>query len=115
LQPYVLYTDRDDKEHVHVYSASLPPAFLDRFDDPAFAPPSLDPVTITHTTVPFRPYGLLYNRLLGILTPAWYTDPLRRRQERIERVVQAMRGDLTTEPGGVLTGSYRKTWLGSQR
>jgi len=63
-------------------------------------PRARDPITISHTTVPFRPYGLLYDRLLDLLTPTWYADPLQRRQERVERVVQAMRGDLSRLPTG---------------
>ncbi len=97
-QTYVLYTDPDDKEHVHIYSAGLPRALLAQFDDPSLVPPPRDPITISHTTVPFRPYELLYGRLLDILTPAWYADPLYRRQERIDRVVQAMRGHPSAVP-----------------
>lgn len=78
---------------MHVYTADLPYRFLDQFDFPFFVPPARDPIVIRHVTVPFQPYDSLNVRLLAILTPTWYMDPLQRRQERIERVVRVMQGD----------------------
>jgi hypothetical protein len=83
---------------VHIYTADMPPGFLDQFDDPSLVPPARERIAIRHTLVPFQPHDSLNVRLLAILTPAWYMDPLRRRQERIDRVVQAMQGDLSTLP-----------------
>jgi hypothetical protein len=83
LQSHVIITDYDDQNHVHLFTADIPSAFLDRFDFPALVPPAPVPVTIRHTMVPFKPYRLLYSRLLDLILPDWYSSA---HPENIEKV-----------------------------
>jgi hypothetical protein len=57
-----------------MFTADIPSAFLDRFDCPALVPPAPVPVSIRHITVPFKPYKLLYPRLLDLILPDWYVS-----------------------------------------
>ena len=89
---HVIFTDHEDHDQVHLFTADVSSAFLARFDYPGIAPPAPTGLSIRHTTVPFKPYSTLYARLLRIIIPEWHIDVLRRRQERIDEVVRAMQG-----------------------
>ncbi|KAK4034277.1 hypothetical protein C8A01DRAFT_49296 [Parachaetomium inaequale] len=66
---HVIWTDFDDQEHVHVFSADISSSFLYRFDFPGFVPPAPAFISIRHTTAPFKPYKTLYSRLLALILP----------------------------------------------
>jgi hypothetical protein len=74
FQSNVIMADFEDRDHVHLLTADIPSAFLDRFDFPALEPPAPVPVTIRHSTVPFKPYKPLYPRLLDLILPDWYVS-----------------------------------------
>jgi hypothetical protein len=73
-QSHVIITDYEDQDHVHLFAADIPSAFLDRFEYPALVPPASVPVSIRHITVPYKPYKLLYSRLLDLILPDRYVS-----------------------------------------
>jgi hypothetical protein len=68
-QSHVILTDVGDTEHLHVFSADITLAFLARFDFPTSVSPAAPPISIRHTTVPFKPSKTLYSRLVALILP----------------------------------------------
>jgi hypothetical protein len=113
-------TDREDKEHAHVFSADFNLAFLARLDFPTFAPEAgmVSPISIRHIMMPFKPYKTLYSRLAALILPEPHAShggkrkgdtgdedvPRKKGSERgedgVERVVQAGQDTVPTQQDG---------------
>jgi hypothetical protein len=59
----------DDRQHLYVYSADIPAAFLDKLNYPAVPPEEPTRVSIQITSIPYKPYGSLRDRIFALLIP----------------------------------------------
>lgn len=85
-QTHVILTRYIERDHIHLYTADIPSAFLDRLDHPEQAPSDSPCVSIRHATIPFQPYSTLYTRLLALILPDSHTC-INLNQERIGEMV----------------------------
>ncbi|KAI0103682.1 hypothetical protein GGR51DRAFT_561613 [Nemania sp. FL0031] len=95
----LLFTHRDEKKYIHVYTAHISHALLDRFRHPNQPPatPSTDPlIQLDHRRIPYEPKNTFRQRLLAAVSvtaivkitaapsrkrppsPDGYADPIKR-------------------------------------
>ncbi|KAL7817010.1 hypothetical protein V8C44DRAFT_270235 [Trichoderma aethiopicum] len=66
FRPRVLMTSYKEN-HVHLFSAEISSAFLDRLDFPSVTPQAQGPVLIQHVLVPLKPYATFRRRICQVL------------------------------------------------
>lgn len=64
-----MLSSSSNKDCMHIYSADITSAFLETLDHPAIPPPSRTSISVQITTIPYRPYKSLRDRLLALLFP----------------------------------------------
>ncbi|KAF2968662.1 hypothetical protein GQX73_g4926 [Xylaria multiplex] len=67
----LLFTHRDEKKYIHVYTAHISHALLDRFRHPNQPPatPSTDPlIRLDHRRIPYQPQNTFRQRLLAAVS-----------------------------------------------
>ncbi|OHW99902.1 hypothetical protein CSPAE12_01377 [Colletotrichum incanum] len=66
---HVLLGDVSDETHLHVYTANIPAASLDRLGDSRWTPQNPTRVVVHSTEVPFQPHSTFQQRLLQTMFP----------------------------------------------
>lgn len=66
VKPKLLYSS-DDTEFMHLYTTQVSSTLMTMFDDPSFAPPSPESLSIQAVTILYKPLETLRDRLLALV------------------------------------------------
>ncbi|POR37669.1 Uncharacterized protein TPAR_02135 [Tolypocladium paradoxum] len=81
LFPLKVLCTNEDKELMHLYSATIPSSLLDKFDHPSVPPPETPSISIQITSIPYKPLETLRDRLLALILPTASNHKVERKRK----------------------------------